>query len=47
MTCEHVAQAFARCLHSSTFTHPTDRAIGDQTQPNDEDEPTPQLPPSL
>ena len=44
---EHVAQAFARCLHSSTFTHTTDRAIGDRTQPSAEDEPTPQLPPSL
>ena len=44
---EAVAQAFARCLHTSTFSHTTDRAIGDQTQPDDEDEPVAQVPPSL
>jgi len=44
---EHVAQVFARCLHSSTYSHTTDRTIGDRTQPADDDEPTTQLPRSL
>ena len=44
---EHIAQVFARCLHSSIYSHTTDRAIGDHTQPDDEDEPMVQQPPSL